>query len=470
VKLHKFKGFTLVEVIIGFVLLSFIIAMVSVVITSMYTLSSKLDELPNAYYGAQDQAERGLDELSSYVKQKYRLQNEINNTAPGDLDPSLYGKLADVNSKLAAYSKESFTLFGKNIDIYKFDVDYTSASNQNLTLHAGVVNAETLDRLVPIIDSVTIKKAGAGVSNELYYGAGERAEVSSVAYNSKNSSYQFKELYQWYICTGNFHTALYADGAHFEDEPQYGNTIYTAYPNHFTLLAGETKSSIQIKSSYYGQMLVCVVTPLSRNGAMGESVVSNYLYISALPRLNSGTYRMLIDASMTTYAYEGGGTVDLPSIQSRIPSGCSLVSSSGIKPMVDLNGAATDTDILNSATGEGTYSRYISFSDSTAMRTNSFSSAGETIVFAVVKNNEFGDVDFISAGGMSAGLTTNSRKTSGSGDTGWQLVEAVLPDSCGSFEVGRCHVDVAELIVVSEASSSERNDIWNYLSQKYCIG
>lgn len=464
----KFRGFTLAEVVIGFVLLSSIVTMVCAVVTSMYTLASKLKELPNTYYGAQDETERGLDELSTKVKRKYRLLNEVNNTDPARLDPSVPVDLAAVNHELATYTTETFTLFGKDIELYKFDVDYVSATDQKITFHAGVINAEQPERLVPIIDNVEIGEAGGGVVNEIFFADGREIEVSAIDYNEKNNTYIYDEQYQWSVCQGGFHTALYADGAHFDQEPQYNNTVYSAYPNQFYDLSSQKSSSIRIDSSFYGKMLVCVVQPLSKNGAIGESVVSNYLYVSALPKLSTGSYRMLIDASMSTYSYAPGGWLGLPSIESRLPSGCSLVSSGSVDPRVSLNGEATDTRIADSVTGEGTYSRYISFSDSSAMQSRSFSSSGETTVFAVAKNNDFSAVDFIFMAGTPLGFATNTRATSGSGDTGWQIIEAVVP-SAGSIEVGGCAVDVAELVVVSNATAGERDEIWNYLSQKYHI-
>ena len=466
---RRFKGFTLVETVIGFVLISFIVVMVGTVITSMYMMSSKLKELPNAYYGAQNLAETELDELSSYVKEKYRLQNEINNTPPEDLDASVRRRLEEVNNKLAEYTMEEFELFGKDLEVYKFVADYPSTGSKSLTLHAGVVNAERLERLVPIVDKVTISGEGAAGSNEMYYNA-RVAKVSSVDYNSKNIGYKYRESYQWYLCTGGFHTTMYADGEHPEKESQYADTVYAMYPTNFTILSGETKNKIEIKDEYYGKMLVCVVTPLSINGAYGKSVVSNHLYVSALPKLANGSYRMLIDVSMTTFDFDESDQISLPSIQSRLPTNCKLVSQGGGEPYVDLNGAATDTDEESAPTEQGTYSRFISFSNDTMMRTDgSFSSSGDTRVFVVAKNKTGRDVDFISAGNSSAGFATCYKKTSGAGDTGWQIVEAALPKNCRSFAVGGCDVDVAELIVVSKASTADQNNIWRYLSEKYRI-
>lgn len=467
-RLRSHKGFTLMEVVIAFVLISFIIAMVGISVTDAYTISAKLKELPNTYYAAQDQTEREMDQLSAYVKEKYRLSNEILNTPPDILDPSLSGRLADINNELAAYSTETVTLFGKDVELYKFTTDYTSSTGQQITMHAGVANAELPERPVPIIDEVEVCKTGSTVTTDLYHSNGATL-TAAVNYNSKNYSYHFKELYQWYVCTGNFHTAEFADGSRYvEGEPLY-STVYTIYPNYFTLIAGANTDTITIDSSYYGKYLICVVTPLSIEGTMGNSVVSNYVYVSGLPELSGGAYQMVIDASQISVNYNASEEVTLTSVESRFPSGRRLSASGGSAPKLSLIGATTDTDIASAITGEGSYSRFIRFTDATAMQSSGFSTSSNTIVLAVAKNNGRFDEDFLYANGQQGGFGTNLSLSSGSGDSGWQIVAVSFPSGCSSLEVGKCDVDIAELVVVSSPSGDDLNRVWNYLSEKYRI-
>ena len=194
-KLRIRRGITLMEVIIAFVLLSFIGVMVVTAITSSYTMSAQLNSLTATYYGAQNVAEREWEQLSSAVKTKYRLTDEITNTPAGNLDPTLHDRLNEVNAQLRPYPVERVTLFGKSVELYKFTTNYQSPSNQTLTLHAGVVNAKTLDRPVPIIDSVTINKEGSGATNDLFHSAGQSVTVSSVRYNEKNKDQRYREIF-----------------------------------------------------------------------------------------------------------------------------------------------------------------------------------------------------------------------------------------------------------------------------------
>lgn len=477
---RKLQAFTLTEVLISFILISFIAIMVCSAMSSGFVLSAKLYELPNAYYEAEDEAERKMDELSEKVKRYYRLRNEIQNTPNSQLDPALQTELTAISNELSSVPKETVSLFGKSVEIYKIDLDHDS-----LKLHAGIVNAEQLERPVPIIEEVSIKPQGGGSDSDLYFSAGTVVEAS-VDYDSKNSNYRLRDLYQWYIGTGGFHTAEYADGAHQEDEPRSG-LVYTNYPVHFTLLVGETQSTIQIKEAYYGQLLVCVVTPLSKNGAMGESKVSNPLYISALPKISSGKYRMFFDISATAFNYTVNDVT--PPITEISNRGLDTVqgkftSTGNARPVVNLDGATTDTVTVTAPTETGTYSRYLSFTDTTYMTSENFwNNIINPHAFVVVKNNNSSDVDFITVKDQSnssinikGGLITNIRKTDGRGDSGWQVIEVKLNSGTtnllkGVITLGKTKVDVAEFIVVgnAEASQDECDKIWNYLLQKYRI-
>lgn len=471
----KHQGFSLIEVMIGFVLISFIVIMVSSVVTTGYVMSHKIYELPNAYYGAQDGVEREMDELSAAVKEKFRIQNEINNAPPGNVDSALYARLSAANAKLAGYPTQTVNLFGKNIEIYKFDVDYESSGGA-LMIHAGVVNAETLDRLVPIIDKVTIRSRSTPGHDDIYFSAGSEVECS-VDYNvNKNYELRKSELYQWYIGTGGFHIAEYASGAHLENDPRSA-AAYTTFPNNYTLLAGETRSSIQVKESYYGQLLVCAVTPLSRNGAMGQTKVSNPIYVSALPKLDQGNYRVYIDISSEEYNFSPDPTTDplsavgnrpLATVQGDFVSSGRLVAS--------LDGTPTDSVLAASPSRTGTYTRYLSFDGSTYISSrNLWNNIINPNAFFVVRNNNAGDVDFVQVNnGISGGLVTNVRKTSRDTDTRWQIVQVNLGQGGanlinGELRIGRTNVDIAEIIIVGNPSNAGLDSIWNYLRAKYCI-
>jgi len=444
------------EVIISFVIVGMLAVMVMTVVSSSYLMSSQLKNLPNTYYGGQNEVETELDELRSHVRVKYRLVNEINSTADASLEPTLRSQLQEEELWLQNYATREVTLFGKEVELYQFTTEYDEGDNNKITLYAGVVNAETRERLVPILDAVTISAGGNSV--EVYYGEGTTVSAS-VDYNEKNENYVFRTFYQWYIATSNFHTAPFSDGRRYEADAQYGGTVYSRYPDDFTLLTGETSDTITIKDEYLGHMLICVATPLSKNGRMGESMVSNELYLSALPQLSSGSYRMVIDPSMVTYDYETTGEQRVTSISSRKPASGSGLQGSAV---ISLDGAAT---------GDGAYSRYLHFDETTSMRTTGFTGGMNNVLLAVARNNRRLPVDFLSAEDMdeepiSAGFQTNAM-AAGAGD--WKILVADLGRGTSPFTVGGADVDVAELIVLSNPSDDGIEDVLNYLANKYGI-
>lgn len=460
------RGFSLAEVVIAFVLISFLALIVGGVMTSSYVLSAKIDQLPNTYYTAQDNVEKELDSLKDLVKEKFRIQNELTNTPPGEISSELVQRLNEVNEKLEGYQSKSVTLFGKNVELFEFDYDEeVDKTGLRLKLHAGVANAESLERPVPIIDNVTVSAAGGSLSNEVYHAVGSSINAA-VQYNSKNYDYYFRSLYQWYVCTGDFHTAAYATEREYE-ELLYG-TVFAQYPNNFTLIPGATGASITVDESYSGKFLACVVTPLSIEGKMGKSVVSNFLYVSALPTLSRGNYVMVVEPSITTCDYNPSDFVPIDRIQSRIPTNTSLICTTSGRPTISLNGAVTDSDISLSATGNGNYSRYIHFDSGCMMRGGGLPYYGNTVVYVVARSNGSADVNFMISGGREMGFGDNESSLGAGGDSGWQILSAQLEWS-DDFIIGGEDVDVGELILVSNPSSADTSSVIQYLAQKYHI-
>ncbi len=466
-KMRSRCGFSLLEVIIGFVLISFILVMVGGTLVTGYSMAEKLNQLPNTYYAAQDTVESRLDELDSLITEKYRIENELLNAAPVPAELSV--RLAEINNELSAYENESVSLFGKNVQLYRFDDQYVSSDGSKLNLKAGLANEVKLERPVPIIEKVTIKASGSDVDADLYNAAGMTI-TATPDYYSKNYEYYYADLYQWYICTGDFHTSGYP-GEHEYEELLYG-TVFAQYPVNYTLLPSEKNASITISSSYAGKFLVCAVTPLSINGKMGEPVLSNYVYISGMPELSSGSYKLVIEPSITPLNYEADGKVEISSMNSRQPATGKLTTSTSARPYVALDGATTDSSLGASAGGTGNWSRYIRFDSSTKMTSSSLGSGyygSNYSIIAVAKNRDSAPVNFVFAGTNGAGFLTNTGITDAAGsDTGWQLLTAQLSGS-NTLTVGGSNVDIAELIVVSNAGAYDISAISAYLAEKYHI-
>jgi len=87
-----------------------------------------------------------------------------------------------------------------------------------------------------------------------------------------NEGLLIQHLYYWYISEPGYYTP--------SQPPQF--------PDNYVILAGYTaKDIVTIPESFGGRFLKLVVTPVGEKGAMGDSVVSNDLFISPLPVYSS---------------------------------------------------------------------------------------------------------------------------------------------------------------------------------------
>lgn len=538
-KQHKLNGFTLMEIIIAFVLLSFIVLMVGGAVTNAYVMAHKLRELPNTYYNAQGKLEdytrilsdiadienkrsacridstdfayltKKLDELSdelSGMKTDYAAKDinisaatdsievEIQTETPTGTETETI-KIEDCPKPIDWRIFDSITADEEKIDIpvYQVAEEYTLPGRATIRLSTGVVGTG-LKRLVPSIESVEIAY-DATKKDELYFGKGTVITATSEYYEDDNYSEYFKAtLYQWYLSTGSFHTADYAVAPGNIDryESQIG-TIYPTFPNNYTPIEGEINSSITVKEEYYNKMLVCVATPLSKNGAMGSSVVSsNAIYISGLPKLTSENYQMVLEPSLIPWdcsdSFDAEKNIDtVTSINSRYPDKDLSLTISG-EPTISLNGELTATDKGSLAEYAKSWSRYIRFTAGQSAKATIAS--GNMTVFAVVRSGDLTEPEPESVSFPdnvifykdAAGNIKNVDCSVIVGTGEWKIIRGTFDsdgniiNSDGNIIIGGgATVDIAELIIVDtpendraiiDLATALANE---YLAKKYNI-
>lgn len=466
-KPKKRAGFTLIEVVMSFVLISILVLIVGGVLTSSYLLSSKLQQLPNTYYGAQDKVEVQLDSLKSLVQEKYRIQNDLTNTPPPHVAAQLRARLAEVERELSGKRTRNVTLFGKTVELYEFSENHTTDEGTRVKILAGTPNTENLERPVPIVDKVIINPSGQQVSNEIYNGVGTQLH-SRVTYFDKNSTYLNRSMYQWFVSTGSFHTAAFPEGQDPDD--RYNGRVQPNYPANFTLIPGATEASITVDESHVGRFLACVVTPLSVGGKMGKSVISNLIYVSSLPQLSQGQYQMVIEPSITTVDYNQTGRTMIDTIASRYPnSGAKLNTvSTGTRPWVDLLGILTGSKPATGLERDGGFSRFISFVSGASLKATGVSASGAGTAVLVARSRDGTEFDFMYSGGQATGFVNKNSMivADPTRRTSWKIVVTNI-SSLSDFEIGKNNLDVAELILLSNPSNGDITTVQNYLKAKY---
>ncbi len=451
------RGTSLVEVMIGFVLIGFLVLLVCGAVTSTYKTAAAMQKMTGLYYKGQQQIEDELDLLEKNVTKKYLYEKEL---ASGSTeDPALRKKLEDLNAEIEeGREKLTVRLFGKDVTVYQFTRECEIENVGKFSLSAGSASGVRLERPVPVIGSASISMIGAGQSPAIYNAEGQILSTN-VTYDDYNLEYRYAELYQWFVSSGDQHGVYYADGTPGPDEGQHG-TVMPIYPDDFTLIPSERTSSMTVKSEYRGKFVFCLVTPLSVNGKMGASVMSNLVYVSDLPA--GCDYRAVIDPSLMPLVYEESGKSRAAVVDSTAAASGSFILKSG-SPFIDQKGE-TISENAGSAT------RFLRLETADAIRSGAglTAKAGDKI-FLVVRNRDVVRKNFLSAGAVSYGFGKNAY-CSDPTYSGWVLMRVdVESASAGSAYTLTGRVDVAEMIVVSKTDAGKTEELTAYFKNKYAL-
>lgn len=192
-------------------------------------------------------------------------------------------RIADVKQKLKDGLLDEVT--DERISITLFD-----GSNERSVyvyhLSENMINGKLIETLiaenrppqlrVPVITSDVIIKAMNGSTEIKYPNIANRNNYDIVLEGGTptvdNEGYLIQHLYYWYISKPGFYTLA---------QPPL-------FPEDFEILAGYTaKDIVTVPESFGGRFLMLMVTPVGEKGAMGDSVISNALYISPLPVYSS---------------------------------------------------------------------------------------------------------------------------------------------------------------------------------------
>ncbi|MCQ2425123.1 MAG: hypothetical protein MJ070_03160 [Lachnospiraceae bacterium] len=513
-RLTKFrKGYSLVEILMSFALIGVLILMVGGAVTSTFKTATLLQKIPATYFSGQDAVENKIDFYEKKLLRKYNLEKVL---AAGGLSDEEESR---INAELTALVEElaaagdgeevevgSTTLFGKEVPLYKYKVtlnktisrdDLEDDYDNTVTLYAGTAGGVRYERPVPVIDTVTISIIGKGSAQEIFNAYSNTTAKVSYTYADINETYQQTVLYRWYVSSGRQRAVWYANGLQGVPEEQLG-ALMPIYPADFTpVTASGNTEELFVTPDYKGKFILCVATPLSKNGKMGQEVASNLIYIDDIPVKNSSNqdikYRSVIDPSLMTLYHDSAAdcvTIPVGSLLSTSAapsttshdSGFSTVTGIGYSaPYIDLNGAYIDG-------AEDTKTRFIHFvedGDNHELIRSRFTYNANDVIFAVVKNNAGEDTspNFLKVA-TDHGLFTDTfgfakmYKTYGPNDRGWCIVRMDMNQYSNIllanflslyYYVGDADVDIAELIVVSNPSSSEAKQIAEYLGSKYNI-
>ncbi len=455
--MKKRKGMSLVEVMMAFVLIGFLVLLVSGAVTSTYKTASALQKLPALYYQGQQEIETELEALEEKVTTKYLYEKELGMQAAQD--EALLASLEALEAELEAQGEKiTVELFGKEVVVYQFEREKNMEGVGKILLYAGTASGVRLERPVPVLESVGVSPLGESAKAELFDAVGTML-TTEIGYSATNQDYRYAELYQWFISEGTAHSVYYSDGTPGPDEVQHG-MVMPVFPASFTLLPTEKSSTLTVTEEYVGHFLCCQVTPLSINGKMGESLMSNLIYISELPV--GPAYKAVIDPSLGVYPYSDSHRAVITLLESTSAAAGSFTRTGG-SAYVDLNGAASSEE-------KEIISRFIRFEAADSFKSaNGLKPAARDRVYLVVRDREAVPI-YLKAG--TAALKANAaRYESEPGLDGWKIVSFSVSPSRGAAEytLGGSRFDLAELLIVSEPDDDSDAAIIGYLENKYGI-
>ncbi len=240
-------GFTLIEVIISLAIFALIsvgfLGMFSSVFISTYNSTA----LSEQSFLAQKEVE---DEIR-FVKDALEQGN----------DPSGY-----TSTTVKVFSG----LLERDVEVYKVE----SGVDSGKIIQSLVAETRPPQLRVPVITSNVTIATYSGATEIIY----PNKAMSNLAVDLKNEltvdnpGLLIRYVYYWYVSK---------PGEYIVNQPPL-------FPDDYIIIPDQTTRRInEVTGNYAGRFLTLVVTPVGEKGQMGKSVVSNSIYISAMPVYNS---------------------------------------------------------------------------------------------------------------------------------------------------------------------------------------
>jgi prepilin-type N-terminal cleavage/methylation domain-containing protein len=247
------KGFTLVEVILSLAIFSIISVGFLGMFSSVYINTFKSTVVTENAFLAQRQIEDQIATVKSSL---------------------------EMNIPPTGLTSTTVTLFsGSNLrSVVVYHLRQSVTTDQ--VIDTLVASSRPPQLLVPNITSTVTIAAFSGTTKKDYPNIGMPS--LSVDLGTPlvvdNPGLLIRYLYYWYISNSRINIpGNYIPGEYITNNPPF-------FPDNYEIIAEHTTNLIpSIPASYAGRFLKLVVTPVGEKGQMGTSVVSNDLYISALP-------------------------------------------------------------------------------------------------------------------------------------------------------------------------------------------
>lgn len=263
----KQRGMTLIEIIVSIALLGIIALGFLPALTGNFKLLSNTKKLTHDAFKAQQDMELSIQDVKDKIKAGNIPAGQETYTLFNDTDQrSVTGYLREVNIGTSSGSRKIYTIIADTrLPEYKVAV----ASNVKISLYSG---SNIIPNAYTDTPNLNIKLNNLTLTDP--------------------DNVNLTNLYHWYISREGFNIPVIAD----PQETEMGSK-YPKFPDDYMIIPSQTSDCLNsIPENYVGKFIVCTVTPASASGKMGAAVPSNPVFISGLPVTSN--LRLHLDASM----------------------------------------------------------------------------------------------------------------------------------------------------------------------------
>ena len=459
------KGFTIIEVMVSAALLGIGVIILARFLDFNEIINEQIQFSQYKLYEAQDQMESRITKINKAIE-----------------------KSLPVDSSWYVNDSTKVSLFGGEVDCYLVkgeakDSESNPAWETVIALHTVIPKEQV--SVKPAIPTISNAKLAVGGENTeaVYFADGANAKATANKPTDSQELSNFKKfLYQWYLTDDRYHAITMEETPKYMVADELFKEVYPRLPSDFDLLEGEDEQLYTVKNEDLGKVLACSITAGSKYGYMGNTLSTNHIYLSALPKLETGKYKTLIDPSVNTSTMVtdiGNGKITSEKPTADVTSGnfnlngygTISISSDTVKIAVDDEGNVILDELGNTKNYK---TRYLYFdNDATIVSGGSLININNNPQVYIVAKSLSPDNGNVFAKISENGNYTDTFSFNPTTSNSWRLYETNFESlNLNSWKnynliLGCKDLCVAEVLVVNNATSEENQAIEEYFSIRY---